>query len=286
MKRKYCAFIFIFTLLSACKNQQGSHFESIVKSQLPHSDAMETSSYENYQDQKKINSHEKGQETNIKKDVAKIIKDGTISIEVSSLETSKKYVDKIVKKHKAYYESDVYSSSSYKSEYKLKIRMSPEFFEMFNDDLKNIDGKVVEKDIKSRDVTKEYLDIEIRINNASALMKKYQDMLLRANKISEMIEIQNKINEIEIQIESYKGEIKYLIDRINYSSLDISIIQKHEYVSMAVSEKFTTKLFNAIKTGWQIILSLILGIFTIWPIVILSGLGLFYYKKIKKKRIA
>lgn len=280
MKKQHFIIVFIFALFtSACKNQAGTNFEFGDNNQMP--SASTDASHEKALDEK-TSTQKSNQPSEIKKDVTKIIKDGAISIEVNNIETSKIKVDEIVKKYKAYYESDVFSSYSNRSEYRLKIRMTPDSFEKLNEDLKNIDGRIVEKDIKTRDVTKEYLDIEIRVNNAMAMMKRYQDMLSKAQKVSDMIEIQNKINEIEFQIESHKGELKYMNDRINYSSLDLTIIEKHEYVNTSVSEKFSTKLINGIKTGWQIVLSLILGLVTIWPIILLAGTGFYFYKKRKR----
>lgn len=280
MKKQHFIILLIFGMSSsACKNQAGSHFEYASQAPLP--EATTDVSFEKASDEK-TKAQNNSQTSEIKKDVTKIIKDGAISIEVNDIETSKKKMDEIVKKYKAYYESDVFSSYSNRSEYRLKIRMTPDSFEKLNEDLKNIDGRIVEKDIKTRDVTKEYLDIEIRVNNAMAMMKRYQDMLSKAQKVSDMIEIQNKINEIEFQIESHKGELKYMNDRINYSSLDLTIIEKHEYVNTSVSEKFSTKLINGIKTGWQIVLSLILGLVTIWPIILLAGTGFYFYKKRKR----
>ena len=61
-------------------------------------------------------------------------------------------------------------------------------------------------------MTDQFIDLETRLENKRNYLKRYNDLLLKANSIKEILEIEEKIRALEEEIESATGQLKYLSD--------------------------------------------------------------------------
>jgi hypothetical protein len=210
----------------------------------------------------------------------KIIKDGSITLEVRNIQESKELIDTIVKKINGYYEIDEFNQTDYNSNYNLKIRVAANNFERFTAQILDLNGKVKHKDINARDVTDEYVDTESRMNSSKSYLARYRQLLSKANSIKDIIELETKIQAIQMEIESYEGRLKVMNDQIAYSTLTINVTEKHEYFEEKAKEHFGIKILNSFKMGFDILLNMVLGIITIWPLILFLFLPLIYRKRI------
>jgi len=128
-------------------------------------------------------------------------------------------------------------------------------------------------------VTEEYLDLGIRLENNTAYLKRYKELLNKAKSIKDIIQIQEKIRKIELLIDSSKGRMKFLNNKVNFSSLTIDLITKpKEYVAHA-SPSFFENVLEAFKNGFSGVLYFILFMANIWPLLIVVSLILLFRKK-------
>ncbi len=221
-----------------------------------------------------------------KVDKKKIIKDGRIGIEVSELEVKKHIVDSIVIKYDAYYANDSYENTDWESSYSLKIRIPSISFEHFIKDIESGNGKILYKEIDARDVTTEFIDLESRLGNKKNYLKRYNDLLIQAKNVKEILEIEEKIRVLEEEIESTTGKLKYLIDLVDFSTLELSISKPKDFkYNPDDRDKFTEQLKQSLSKGWYGFVDLLLFMIKIWPTWILVFVIIFLWKryKIKKK---
>ena len=199
----------------------------------------------------------------------KIIKDGYMEINVKQIENVKKSIDTILKNYNAYYENEQYSNSSYQSSYSLKIRIKEASFDKMISNIITIDGIVKNKNINARDVTNDYYDTESRMNSAKKYLNRYYDLLSKAKSIKDIMEIEEKIQTIQIEIDSYEGRLKYMKDQISYSTLNLTLAENHEYYHELAKEHFGKKLVNAFKKGGDVLANITLAMITLWPLVLI-----------------
>src|SRR5689334_893098 len=93
-------------------------------------------------------------------DKKKIIKDGNISIKVEDIEMAKKRTDSLVKSLNGYYDREAYDNGENEISYDLTVRIPSEKFETILSLVENGIGELTQKNISSRDVTEEYIDVE------------------------------------------------------------------------------------------------------------------------------
>lgn len=84
---------------------------------------------------------------------------------------------------------------------------------------------------------------------------------------------------IQEEIEVTKGKLKYLKNRISYSTINIEVYEAVHYKPKA----FFTKIKEGLINGSNIISSLILGILNILPIFLLAISAFIIYKRTRKK---
>lgn len=279
MKNILCFFI-LFVLLS-CGNQSSESYAPQMKDSSGFIDEVEMESEEDFDPQPEPPAPPQNEAPRQKK----IIKDGQMNLVVDNLKKAKAFVDSTLKKYDAYYENEAYESSNYRSSYNLKIRIPTDSFEKFVKMASEDAGKVTFKNINTRDVTEEFYDVKTRLENNESYLIQYRNLLKRANSIKDVLEVQEKIRRLEEEMDSKKGRLKYISDKVKYSTLNLNLIESHEY--QAGNEKsFFEKIGSALKDGVDIFSGFILVVLRLWPFVILISILIYFFRKWRKKRVS
>ncbi len=215
----------------------------------------------------------------------KIIKDGRLGIQVTELENTKSRIDTLIIRHGGYYANESLNNSDWETSYNLKIRIPSENFMKFISDIEAGDGEILYKEIDARDVTDQFIDLETRLENKRNYLKRYNDLLVKANSIKEILEIEEMIRALEEEIESTTGRLKYLSDLVDYSTLDLTISKQRNFkYNPAKRDKFTEKLKQSLSKGWFGFVDFFLFIINIWPLWIIILFIFYLWKKYKMKR--
>jgi hypothetical protein len=215
----------------------------------------------------------------------KIIKDGRMGLRVKNLNSTKRRVDSLLVRFNAYYENENFNNNDRESSYNLKIRVPSAKFEVFVNQIGEGEGQILYKSIDARDVTDQFIDLETRLKNKKAYLKQYADLLKRANKIKEILEIQEKIRVLEEEIESTIGRLKYLSDQVDYSTLDLYINQQKEYKHQPQErDSFFEQFKQSLSNGWFGFVDFMLYMVSIWPFWLIIGLLIYFLRKLNKRR--
>lgn len=215
----------------------------------------------------------------------RIIKDGSISLRVTQLKEAKDNINKLVKTHNGYYANENLSNTDRVETYYLKIRIPSANFENFIEAIEKGKGEIVFKNIKARDVTDKYIDLKTRLENKRSYLKQYNEILKKAQSIEDILLIRERIRNIEEEIESTTGQLKYLCDQVDFSTLELTIT-KHNKFKYTPSErdKFTERLKQALSKGWFGLIDFFIFIIGTWPFWIILA-GVFYlFRKYGKHR--
>ena len=213
----------------------------------------------------------------------KLIKNGEIKFKTADIKKSKELISKTVKELDGYISkenSSNYNGTQYST---MIIRVYSDKFEKLVHDVATKADNVEYKHIDINDVTEEYTDIEARIKAKKALEERYKELLKKAGKVSEMLEIEQQIGYLREEIESKEGRLNLLKDQISLSTLKVIFYHK-DPVAPVVEEDKPNPIVQALSNGWHLIVSLSMAILSLWPLVILGIIGYtIYKKKIRKK---
>ena len=199
---------------------------------------------------------------------AKIIKTAYLRFETQDLEQTATMVHEALAKYKGQVQNDQQRNSYNVLNHSLSIRIPSASFDSFIDEISKGVTYFDQKQISATDVTEEYIDTESRIKTKKALEERYLQLLKKANKVSEMLEIEKELSAIREEIESKQARLQYLQSQVSYSTVELSF-----YKTVAEREEATvsygSKIGNALKSGFNSLSSFFIGLIQIWPFILI-----------------
>lgn len=204
----------------------------------------------------------------------KLIKEGHISFETNDLTETAKRIQQAVKKYKAYISSETENNYAESLSRTVIIRMEAAQFDAFIRDATFGVNKFETKNIQVKDVTEEFVDVQARLKTKKELEQRYLLLLKKADKISEILEIEKQLGELRGEIESVEGRLRYLDNQSVYSTLSITY-----YKTTPKQVAFGPKFQQGFSNGWQNFTWFMVGLINIWPFLLLLLVFVFLVRR-------
>lgn len=217
----------------------------------------------------------------------KIIKTADLRMQVKEVAKSSSNIEGIVKSYKAYISNSRLNNSTYRIENDITIRVPSDRFDEIMEALTKEAIFINYKNIGTQNVSEEYFDIEARLKTKKEVLKRYEEILrTKAKTVEDVLAAENAIREIQEEIESKEGRLRYLKDRVGLSTINLSIYQEVEYQDQpeVVKDSYFNKIVRAGKRGGFIVSELFLGLISIWPILLILGILYWQRKKIFRRK--
>lgn len=217
----------------------------------------------------------------VEKTPEKIIRNANVRMQVKSLRESTDSVEKTLAKYEAYISNENQSSSVGSNfENTIVIRVPQSGFEnLLNEILKH--GAFIDyKNITALDVTDEYVDAQTRLRTKREVLERYYDLLKRAVKISEILEVEEKARVLQEEIESMEGRLKLMNDQSAYSTITVNIYELHA-TSFSPTINTASRMLIAIQNGWYNLVGVAIFTLNFWPFIIIIVPLLFFYNRRK-----
>ena len=215
----------------------------------------------------------------------KIIKTAAVKLEVKQFGKYNEILHQKIQQYGAYIAGEDNFFTGEKSEMVVLIKVPVEHFESLMNDLVVADTKVLERSIKSEDVSSQVVDTKSRLEAKKAMRLKYLEFLKQSKNMEEVLQVQGEINGLQEEIEAAAGRIQYLTIQAAYSTINLTFYEPlpgFEPVNTAPS--FFTSAAEGFKTGADFLKNIILGLITIWPLLII-GFGAAYVWKRNKPAV-
>lgn len=214
----------------------------------------------------------------------KLIRSGGINFQSESIEKDYQQIKSMLVGFDAYLENENQNNDNYRKSYNLSIRVPSEKYDSLLNAVSKIAFRVVNKYSNVDDVTERYYDLQNRIQNKKELEKRYREILSKANQVKDILEIERNLNEVRSDIEQMEGQFNYLSKQIKFSSLQVQFYEELPYELNTPKKKgFWVRIFNALDNGWQIFLSVVVGLVTIWPFFLAGGVIFLLAMALRKK---
>ncbi len=84
-------------------------------------------------------------------------------------------------------------------------------------------GKVLKREISTQEVTEEYVDLTSRRRNLEREEERLLELLKRAGKISDLLQVEQYLGNVRGQIERIAGRMRYLENRVAFSTLNVNL---------------------------------------------------------------
>ena len=143
---------------------------------------------------------------------------------------------------------------------------------------------------KQENVTLEYVDLESRINAFKTERTTLTGLLEKAESLEDVLSIQERLSEVNYQIESYTAKMRVLENRIGYSTvtLDINeverVTEEKPTIGSRIKNTFLDNLDELVEGITDFVVEFIGGLPIIIPVVAVIAVAIIILKKIIRKR--
>lgn len=209
-----------------------------------------------------------------------------IDIKVEDLPRAAARVDSIVRRSGSWVGAATQTRADEEWRQEMTIRVQPARFTSLLTGLSSL-GTVERKSLSTDDVTAEHADVSARLRTKRALEQRYLGLLGQAKKVSDILEIEQKIGEVREDIESTESRLKALNDQVAYSTITLKLYQPLDRPAPdAPVLSFGSRVVEAFYGGWEFITSLFIGLVYLWPLLILLGVAAWLLRRWRHSRKA
>lgn len=218
----------------------------------------------------------------------KLIKTTNLSIQVENIDVTSRAIEKLLKTYEAYVDSDNFLNDSYRKERSMTIRVPSDRIDPLMQKLEETGIYLASRNMAVRDVSREYVDTELRLRSKRVVLEQYIKLLDRATKIEDILKIEDKIRVIREEIEAKEGQLRFMTDQVAMSTIHLEMYQEILHADAPPTKGFWLKAGERMVLGWDLVKGFMLGIITLWPLFALafvSWTGVMVFKRRKSRSI-
>lgn len=150
-----------------------------------------------------------------------IVKTGEVTIEVSNVSTAVGKVRALAVTLGGYVGDS--QSGTGKDAATLTLRIPADRFDDALAELHKIPGQVVGEATREEDVTSALVDLNARITNLEASEVQYRALLAKAEKVADILAVQDRLDAVRGQIEELKAQQNQLSGQASLSTLTVTV---------------------------------------------------------------
>jgi len=211
----------------------------------------------------------------------KLIKEGEIRFETSDMDKTTALVRDAVKAVNGYIAKESQDKHGERARINIVIRVPQDRFDELVDKISSSAETIDSKNINTKDVTEEYVDIQARIKTKLEVENRYRQLLTKASKMEDILKIEKQIGDIREEIEAAEGRLRYLHDRSEFSTLTVVYYQR-----VSGARGFGQRFGDGLIEGWSYLISFFVGLAYIWPFIIMLVGAIYLVLRLRKKKTA
>jgi|GEM_PF-457267 len=222
----------------------------------------------------------------------KVIKTGDLSLVVESSSVAAVTIGAIAETNGGFVlSSNVYKTSGTQEEGYVSIKVPFEKFEGALKDIKNVAAQIKSETVTASDVTQEYVDLQAQIKNYESEEAQYREIMKRAVKISDVLEVQSKLSEVRGRIDMLQGRLNYLASQTDMSLITVrlsetpvvTLPQDQWQITTTVKEALNDLILTAQDFVDWLIFFVIVTIPSLIPVFLILWLAYYVLKFIWRK---
>jgi hypothetical protein len=214
----------------------------------------------------------------------KLVKKGDLTISSIDIESTKQLIFGFVKICNGYVINENLVANEPNSFYQISLNIQASQFDKFVHLLDSSKLNIVSRSFSVADVTMQYVDNVTRLENKKKLEKRYLDLLAKTKEIKDILEIEEKLENIRTEIEVKESQLKVLDKQIEYSEFNLKIEKRKVNISFDDTNKYSYKIGQGLISGWEGIKSFLIALISIWPIYLLIAILYYAIRGIIRKK--
>ena len=211
----------------------------------------------------------------------KIIRNAELTIELDALDEAQRKLTSIAESHGGF----VVTSESRQRDAgggqpaaaTVEMRVPAPRFDAAVSQIRALGGSVRQEKTTGRDVTEEYIDLEARLRAQRALEAQFLEIMKRAQKVSDALEVQGELATVRGEIERVEGRRRFLENQSALSTIKVTLQSPQPLVS-AETSGFVGGIRDAFGEGLDVAAGIVLGLVRVGvalvPVLLIFGVPL------------
>jgi Domain of unknown function (DUF4349) len=217
----------------------------------------------------------------------RIVRTATVDLEVGKgrlNDTINRATDVVTRAKGIYVGSSTAVPGSDPASGQVTFRVPVDAFEPVLRELKAL-GTYRGEQSSTEDVTNQYVDLNAQLTAWRAQERVYLRLLDRAKSVSDVIAVQNQLQQVQSNIERLQGQVNQLEDQSSFSTI---VLELHEPGATAgqPAGRLARAWATAVNGLGVMAAALLVGVIWLTPVVILAGAVLFGVRALRRPRPA
>lgn len=187
-----------------------------------------------------------GASTGTDTDGARVVKTGTLSLLVDQgkVGATVQRLQVLVAGMRGYVADSTSEESGKHPTASLTVRVPVASFDALRTQVRSLKVKVLSEQASGKDVTATYADTQAQIQSLTAARNRYLDILSRARTIAETLSVQQRVDDVQQQIDRLEGQRRVLADQSDYGTLTLTVAE-------TADQAFVTKEPSGWSKAWD-----------------------------------
>lgn len=211
----------------------------------------------------------------------RIIRNAELTIELDAPSEAQRKLSSIAESHGGFVVTSESSQQDAGGEgqpaVSVEMRVPAPRFDAAVAEVRALGGRVRHERTTGRDVTEEYIDLEARLRAQRALEAQFLEIMKRAGKVSEALEVQGQLAGVRGEIERVEGRRRFLENQSALSTIKVTLQTPQPLVS-AETSGFVGGIKDAFGGGLDVAAAIVLGLVRVGvallPVLLLFGVPL------------
>jgi hypothetical protein len=228
----------------------------------------------------------------------KIIRDANLTVEVTSPADNQRKITSIAESHQGFVVTSEATQRTTGDKAKpevtinLVVRVPAAQFNQVMEEIRATAIRVIQEKITGQDVTEEFIDLEARIKNQKALETQFLEIMKRAGKVEDALEVQRQLADVRTELEKLEGRKRFLENQASLSTVNITLQSPTQIVNAAGFWYSIRSAFSdGVDVAAAIVLFLIRFVIALLPLLIFIVLPMglitrFVVKRMRHRRLA
>jgi len=151
-----------------------------------------------------------------------LIRTAALRVRVEDVAKAHEEVARIAREAHGYIAETTFSSESGPASASITLRIPSQGLDSAMDRIAAL-GKLLSKQINAQEVTEEYVDLTSRRRNLAREEQRLLDLLQRAGKMRDLLEVESILARVRGEIEQISGRMRYLENRVSLSTIRVQL---------------------------------------------------------------
>lgn len=215
----------------------------------------------------------------------RLIRRAEVRLRVDDYAEARENVGRLVEQFNGYIGDEAEQRYPARIENTLTIRIDAARFDTLMSALLAVGDEIDFRNVTTEDVTRQYVDLEARLNARRAVEERYRAILAQANNIEAILAVEQRLAQTREEIEAAEGQLRFLSSQVSLSTITLTLFEESS-TGLIAGPSFFGRIGDAIASGWDAVLEMIIAVVALWPLWVLIALGIPLFRRFNRRMIA